>query len=88
MKRSYWLTILFFASIMYDIGCKQKNSQIINNNEVLHQTQDQLTQIIIYDVFTPPVAGRIYAYTSLASYEAIRFITTDNLSLLEKMNGF
>lgn len=88
MKRSYWLTILFFASIMYDIGCKQKNSQIINNKEVLHQNQDQLTQIIIYDVFTPPVAGRIYAYTSLASYEAIRFITPDNLSLVEKMNGF
>ena len=44
--------------------------------------------MIIYDVFTPPVASRICAYTSLASYEAIRFISPGNASLAEKMNGF
>jgi len=88
MKRTYWLTVLLFTGIMCDIGCKQKSNLAINNVEVLHQNQDQLTQVIIYDVFTPPVAGRIYAYTSLASYEAIRFITPGNPSLVEKMNGF
>ncbi|MEI7735121.1 MAG: vanadium-dependent haloperoxidase [Ferruginibacter sp.] len=56
--------------------------------EVLHQNQDQLTQVIIYDVFTPPVASRIYAYTSLASYEAIRFLHPGNESLVAKMKGF
>ncbi len=75
------LTLLTFS-------CKQKNKIVINNAEVLHQNQDELTQVIIYDVFTPPVASRIYAYTSLASYEAIRFISSGNPSLVEKMNGF
>ena len=54
----------------------------------LHQAEDQLTEVIIYDVFTPPVASRIYAYTSLAAYEAIRFSKPGNESLVAKMRGF
>ncbi|MEO7394529.1 MAG: vanadium-dependent haloperoxidase, partial [Chitinophagaceae bacterium] len=69
-------------------SCKPQNVTILNNVEVLHTNQDQLTQIIIYDVFTPPVASRIYAYTSLASYEALRFLSPGNESLVEKMNDF
>ena len=85
--------ILFLGMItaMLIIGlyaCTAKKAVVINKVEVLHQNQDQLTQIIIYDVFTPPVASRIYAYTSLASYEAVRFITPGNESLVEKMHGF
>lgn len=44
--------------------------------------------MIIYDVFTPPVASRIYAYASLASYEAIRFENPDYLSLTTQLHGF
>lgn len=60
----------------------------MNNTAVIHQNLDELTQVIIYDIFTPPVASRIYAYTSLAAYEAIRFAKPGNESLTEKMNGF
>jgi hypothetical protein len=54
-------------------ACHHKADTPINNAEVLHQNEDKLTQMIIYDVFTPPVASRIYAYASLASYEAMRY---------------
>jgi len=81
--------LLFGLVLMMVVaGCKSKQHTAIDNVEVLHQNQDQLTQVIIYDVFTPPVAGRIYAYTSLASYEALRFIVPGNESLAEKMKGF
>ena len=56
--------------------------------EILHQNEDQLTHIIIYDVFTPPVASRIYVYSSLASYEAIRFSKEGANSITEKLKGF
>lgn len=52
-------------------ACHQKKEQMLHDATVLHQNQDQLTQIIIYDVFTPPVSSRIYLYSSLASFEAI-----------------
>lgn len=76
------------AVLIFICSCTTKDNSVINNKEVLHQNQDMLTQVIIYDVFTPPVASRIYAYTSLASYEAARFTTPGNQSLAEKMKGF
>jgi hypothetical protein len=37
-----------------------------------HACQNKLTEVIIYDIFSPPVASRIYAYANLAAYEAMR----------------
>ena len=70
-------------------GCHKKiNKATISDAEILHRNQDQLTQVIIYDVFTPPVASRIYVYSSLASYEAIRFSEEGTASIAEKLKGF
>jgi hypothetical protein len=69
-------------------GCKQKDSKQLSGTEILHQNQDKLTEVIIYDVFTPPVASRLYVYTSLASYEAIRFKREGAPSITAKLRGF
>jgi PAP2 superfamily len=69
-------------------SCQQKESQRLPDIEILHQNQDQLTQVIIYDVFSPPVASRLYVYAALASYEAIRFNQEGTRSLTDKLHGF
>ncbi len=69
-------------------GCTQKKVQQLPETEILHQNQDKLTQVIIYDVFTPPVASRLYVYTSLASYEAVRFKKEGAPSITAKLRGF
>lgn len=69
-------------------GCQQKKLPKLSDAEILHQNQDLLTQIIIYDVFTPPVASRIYVYSSLASYEAIKYSKKGTPSIAEKLKGF
>ena len=69
-------------------ACDKKESVRLSDTEILHQNQNQLTEVIIYDVFTPPVASRIYAYSSLASYEAMRFSEPGSLSIAVKLNGF
>ncbi len=69
-------------------SCNSNSSvAAIDEAEVLHQNQDQLTQVIIYDVFTPPVASRIYVYSSLASYD-IRFSDPAATSIAAKLHGF
>ena len=75
------LTVVLFS-------CNQQNKVIINDAAVVHENQDQLTQIIIYDVFTPPVASRIYVYSSLASYEAIRHAKPGSPSIAAKIRHF
>jgi hypothetical protein len=69
-------------------GCTRKKAFNMDDPEILHQNQDMLTQVIIYDVFSPPVAARIYVYSSLASYEAVRFAKKGSPSIAEKLNGF
>lgn len=71
-------------------ACQQKKEAAVlpGAADILHNNEDMLTQVIIYDVFTPPVASRIYMYSSLASYEAIRFSSAGAGSIAEKLKGF
>ncbi|MDP1858206.1 MAG: vanadium-dependent haloperoxidase [Gemmatimonadaceae bacterium] len=39
---------------------------------LLHDAVQQLTRVIVYDIFSPPQASRVYAYSSIAAYEALR----------------
>lgn len=83
--------LLLAISLIFFSACKEKSkiaSMNLEGAEVLHQNQKRLTDLIIYDVFSPPVAARIYSYTSLASYEAIRFAKPGYSSLTAKLNGF
>ena len=47
----------------------------------------KLTDVIVADIFTPPVASRIYAYSNIAGYEAIRFQDPSLHSLAGQLNG-
>jgi len=44
-------------------------SQVITDGSYLSRAQDRITEVIIHDIFSPPVAARIYSYSSLAAYE-------------------
>lgn len=37
----------------------------------LYRSQQILTDVIVHDIFNPPVASRIYAYSHMAAYEAL-----------------
>jgi len=80
--------ILITSFIILISSCNQMQPTKLTDTDILHQNQDQLTQVIIYDVFTPPVASRIYVYSSLASYEAIRFSSEGTTSIAEKLHDF
>lgn len=54
----------------------------------LHQMHQKLTDIIITDIFSPPVASRIYAYTFLAAYEAGKFTKLGAPSIAATLKGF
>jgi hypothetical protein len=54
----------------------QSNNKPGNDAEPLHHAQQVLTSITIHDIFSPPVAARIYVYAHLAAYET--FIKGNN----------
>jgi hypothetical protein len=73
-------------------SCKQKvvevNNEEINNPEFLHRGIKRLNDVVIYEIFSPPVASRIFSYASLAAYESLRWTDTSYPSLASRLNGF
>lgn len=56
------------------ISCQRENAnwqKDAANSEYLHRSMYRLTEVIVHDFFSPPVASRIYAYSSVAAYEAM-----------------
>lgn len=39
--------------------------------ELYHRSMKKLTDVMVHDIFSPPVAARIYSYSSIAGYEAM-----------------
>lgn len=60
----------------------------ISDGKYFHQAQKRITEVIIHDIFSPPVAARIYSYASLAGYEVAAASDPANYaSLMGQLNG-
>jgi hypothetical protein len=79
------LTLFLFVCLT---SCVKKDKTPIDDAGILHDNEAQLTNVIIYDVFTPPVAARIYGYTNLASYEAMRYADPRYNSITAQLREF
>lgn len=54
------------------MACKQSITVYTETEEdvqIFHQSVKALTDVIVHDIFSPPVASRIYTYASIAAYE-------------------
>ena len=70
MRYTIFIAVLAIVGL---IGCEQVNpnfQQEARNSEFLHRSMKQLTDVIVHDIFSPPQASRIYAYASVAGYQA------------------
>jgi hypothetical protein len=71
------------------VACKPASKPaLFNKDEVQHYCVQQLTDVIVYDIFSPPVASRIYAYSNLAFYEALRAGYPNAASITAQCKGF
>lgn len=50
-------------------ACQKQKEHIVVSPEELHAVVDKVTDIMIHDIFSPPVASRIFAYPNVAAYE-------------------
>ncbi len=76
----FYLTILIISLS----SCQQVNPNWkadSENPEFLHRSMKKLSDVIVYDIFSPPVASRIYAYAAIAAYEAVRHQDSTYVSL-------
>lgn len=65
-------TLLLFS--LFIPSCKEYNKNYqaeANDPKYLHEGMRLITDIIRHDIFAPPISSRIYAYSSVAAYEAL-----------------
>ena len=82
-------TLLFLCALAF-VACNDNKTTKSTTTDVeyLHVAQKKLTDVIITDIFTPPVASRVYVYPLLAAYEAGKFSKADAASITAQLKGF
>ncbi|MDB5060578.1 MAG: phosphatidic acid phosphatase, partial [Mucilaginibacter sp.] len=77
------LVILLFASCRSNNDWKKR----AENPNFIHRSVRQVTDVMLHDIYSPPVASRIYAYITVAGYEAAVNGSKNYISLSGQLNG-
>lgn len=67
---------LILITLVLSLTSCQYNKDVEVTALDYHKALDKLTEIMVYDIFSPPVASRIYVYPSITAYEVIAQDTT------------
>ena len=57
-------------SLVCMVGCVSKQPIELTSSD-FQNSVDHITDIMVHDIFSPPVASRIYAYPNIAAYEIL-----------------
>jgi hypothetical protein len=85
-----WCMLLVVVVLMAQ-GCAKKDDGAwraeFKKADILHQSVKEVTDVIVHDIFSPPVASRIYVYMSVAAYEAAIPGYPEYISLAGQLHG-
>ena len=72
---------LIAALLLVLASCQKKQEPVEISPEDFHASVDKVIEIMIHDIFSPPVASRIFAYPNIAAYEIVA-LENDNYESL------
>ncbi|MFY0591492.1 vanadium-dependent haloperoxidase [Roseivirga sp.] len=76
------LTIILFSA------CDSGEKEITISSDIYHESMEKLSEVIVHDIFSPPVASRIYAYPSIGMYEIMAKVDPAYKSLAGQLTDF
>lgn len=79
--------LFVFLAIILMFSCKKQTKEIIIAPDDYHAALDRITAVMVHDIFSPPVAARIYAYPNIAAYEIICQNNDNYRSLSGQLTG-
>ena len=74
IKRQYKIYFLFVMMGFSLFSCKDKSEPIVITTDHFHDAIDQVVDVMIHDIFSPPVASRVFVYPNIAAYEIKKLI--------------
>ena len=64
------LSLLVLSAVLIT-SCSKEEKPLVVTPDDYNNAVDKVTEVIIHDIFSPPVASRIYAYSNMAAYEVL-----------------
>ncbi|TRZ43310.1 vanadium-dependent haloperoxidase [Robertkochia solimangrovi] len=82
-------TLFYFGilCILISVSCNRETKPVEITAEQMHISIDRVVDVMIHDIFSPPVASRIFAYANIAAYEIIAQSDPEYNSLTGMLNG-
>ena len=81
------LKIFLILTTLYLQSCSESNNidykVQLRDPELFQAAMQNLTDIVVYDIFSPPVASRVYLYPSVAAYEIMAYFNSNNFNSLK-----
>ncbi|MFT6959677.1 MAG: hypothetical protein ACJA17_000771 [Polaribacter sp.] len=84
---SFLQKILFLITICTFISCQKEVTKIVITADDYHKAVAKLTEVMVHDIFSPPVASRVYVYPNIAAYEVLNSGDSNYKSLVNQVKG-
>ena len=81
------ISLISFMTLLLSCSDKKSDEPLVINPDELHASVDKVTEIMIHDIFSPPVASRVFVYPNIAAYEIIALNNDDYLTLAGQVHG-
>ncbi len=78
--------VFIYVLAFFFFSCNKQETIEILPIEI-HNAVDKVTEVMIHDIFSPPVASRIFAYPNIAAYEIIAQKDSSYISLANQLPG-
>ncbi len=80
-------TLLIVFCVFLFSSCTQEKKTISISAQNYYACIDQVTNTLVHDIFSPPVASRVYVYPNIAAYEIIAQNDENYLSLSSQIES-
>ncbi|MDO6430197.1 vanadium-dependent haloperoxidase [Flavitalea sp. BT771] len=81
--------IIFITGLILSCPGRAQSSGAARDAALLHRVEKTVTDVMVHDIFSPPVASRIYLYTNVAAYETlVKAAPSRYISLHPQVKGF
>ena len=80
------IVLVLLASILL-FSCSVEKQNIEITPKDYHALIDRVTGIMVHDIFSPPLASRVYVYPNIAAYQVLNENNGANKSLSNQLNG-
>ena len=85
--KPFFLFAIIFCCLSFISKANDDWKKIAEDPNYIHKAMKKVTDVMVHDIYSPPVASRMYAYVSVAGYEAAIPFNKNYNSFVGQLHG-